>query len=681
MGASHTRPGSCRTPRDNLGKKRAVDNTYARWQGIGTASGHTVTGPTRLAVVDEVAYRETHGARPGTGGGAGEVRAVVQSVLDREKAQPPVRARRRRRKAPRARTIAERLDALRDSRWGDVLLAVALFGVALAIRWPYLLRLPHFTDETVEIDWALRIWRGEILPLTASDRYYGPLHPYIVAGCLWLFGPSIALPRAIVMVFGALTVALTYLLGRVVVGRGVGVLAAGLLATAPQHILVNSHIAWQNATTPFYATLTFLALSRYLNTGLAPARPGVAARAAPRWPAGGWLILAGVAYGLTLHTHPGTIVLAPALALAFVTAVWRARAWHVVRTRWLWLAPLAGLLAYSPVLLYNLTNNLAGVRRVQTRRSYAYETALSWEKYRQNMGDLWLELLRMISNPMRIPEVRWHYLTSPHLLLLIGSCALGIGLLIRRGPTLPAWALLSTSLLLPAFNRAYGQTWDRYMLTGRYVTFLLPLAYLAVATALLFLVERLLRALPTRWRQPRPTLLALGVAAALLALLVAYPLRPLSRYYTHEAAKDPANASFLATVAFVRARHEPHVPVIIGRMLASIDLKDGTNAREVFAMLLDLDRIPHISPRNTSVEIARFTAASTPGQPATLPLIIMMRDECHRLGGALPFYRVSERYQLRELYWALPSYYAVYQPTPDGGPGGCEPEPGSPLAR
>ena len=69
-----------------------------------------------------------------------------------------------------------------------------------------------------------------------------------------------------VMVFGALTVALTYLLGRVIAGRLVGVLGAALLAAAPQHIIVNSHIAWQNATTPFYATLTFLALTIYLKS-------------------------------------------------------------------------------------------------------------------------------------------------------------------------------------------------------------------------------------------------------------------------------------------------------------------------------------------------------------------------------------------------------------------------------
>jgi 4-amino-4-deoxy-L-arabinose transferase-like glycosyltransferase len=142
------------------------------------------------------------------------------------------------------------------------------------------------------------------------------------------------------MVFGALTVALTYLLGRALGGRVAGVIGAGLLATAPQHIIVNSHIAWQNSTTPFYAVLTFLSLTRYLNAlrGRQQGDGTVLLSDTPLAPSfrngGFWLLLAGFCYGLTLHTHPGTIVLAPALALTFLAVVWRARAWHVFRTPW-----------------------------------------------------------------------------------------------------------------------------------------------------------------------------------------------------------------------------------------------------------------------------------------------------------------------------------------------------------
>ena len=610
----------------------------------------------------------------------------------------PARARkRRRRRKDRVGVLLGALAQFFASRRGDALLVLLLFLGALAIRWPYLLRLPHFTDETVEIQWALAIARGEIFPLTASDRYYGPLHPYLVAAAHQLFGPSIWLPRAIVMVFGALTVALTYLLGRALAGRVVGLIGAGLLATAPQHIIVNSHIAWQNSTTPFYATLTFLALTLYLNaergTRNAELRPvgsrGVVPTIEPKYSAAApaatgfrvprsafWLLLAGFCYGLTLHTHPGTIVLAPALALTFLLVVWRARAWRVLRTPWPWLAPVAGVVAYSPVLIYNLTNNLAGVERVQTRRNYAYETQLTWEKYWQNQGDLWLELARIVSNPMRIPAERAHYLTSPFMLLMVGLSLVGIGLLAWRRQPLPLCALLCTALIMPAFNKAYGQTWDRYMLTGRYVTFLLPLAFIAAGVAILALLGLLARVVPGEWQRPTPRRVLVVAAGVVLTLLILYPLQPLSRYYTHEAAKDPANASFLATIAFLRETRAPRTPIVIGRLLAKVDLKDGADAREIFDVLLDLEPMPHTSPQDTRAGIEQIVASVAPGDTEALPLIIMMRDECWQMPDRRPFQRVSERYRLRELYPTLPSYYAVYRYVPPGEPGNCMPATG-----
>jgi 4-amino-4-deoxy-L-arabinose transferase-like glycosyltransferase len=264
-------------------------------------------------------------------------------------------------------------------------------------------------------------------------------------------------------------------------------------------------------------------------------------------------------------------VLAPALALTFLLVVWRARAWRVLRTPWPWLAPVAGVVAYSPVLIYNLTNNLAGVERVQTRRNYAYETQLTWEKYWQNQGDLWLELARIVSNPMRIPAERAHYLTSPFMLLMVGLSLVGIGLLAWRRQPLPLCALLCTALIMPAFNKAYGQTWDRYMLTGRYVTFLLPLAFIAAGVAILALLGLLARVVPGEWQRPTPRRVLVVAAGVVLTLLILYPLQPLSRYYTHEAAKDPANASFLATIAFLRETRAPRTPIVIGRLLAKVD--------------------------------------------------------------------------------------------------------------
>ena len=558
---------------------------------------------------------------------------------------------------------------------GELVLVLALFAFALATRWPYLLRLPHFTDETVEMGWALEIWRGERLPLTASDRYYGPLHAYIVAACFWIFGPSILLPRAIVLVFGALTVALTYFLGRELAGRWAGLLGAALLATAPQHIIVNSHVAWQNSTTPFYTTLCFLLLVRALRLlhaeAAQPPAPdtqhsALSTQHSRPWARGGpTLVAAGFAYGLVLNTHPGTIVLAPALAATVLYTVWRRRLWSVFRAPWPYLAPLAGVVAYGPVLYHNLFEEyLAGVVRVQTRRNYAYEMDPSWASYRENARDLLFELGRMVSNPMRIPEQPLHYLTSPYLVLMTALWVAGLALLLRRGQALPLFALLSTLLIMPRFNHAYGVNGDRYMLTGRYVTFLLPLAFIAVALAALTLAATILRALPRSWRGlPARGPLAV-VPAILLPLLVLYPLQPLARYYTHEAAKDPANASFLATIRLINEARGPRTPVLIDDYLSKVDLKDGAAAHEILAYLMLLDGIPHEIVKDPRTELLRRAPALDPHDREALPLVVMMRDRCFPMREEVPLQRISERYRLRELYWTLPSYYAVYRYDP-----------------
>src|SRR3954454_4931341 len=155
-------------------------------------------------------------------------------------ARRPERGPKARSRAKRRRSLRSYLAVVRPVE-AEALLVLALFGFAMVMRWPNLMRLPHFTDEIGEIRWTLGILHGEHFPLTAQVKYFGPVHHYIVALCFWIFGPSLTLPRTIVCVIGALTVVLTYLIGREVAGWRVGALGAALLATLPQHIVVNSH--------------------------------------------------------------------------------------------------------------------------------------------------------------------------------------------------------------------------------------------------------------------------------------------------------------------------------------------------------------------------------------------------------------------------------------------------------
>src|SRR3954447_9705298 len=157
-------------------------------------------------------------------------------------------------------------------RIGEVALVVGLVLVAALVRWPNVQVLPPFTDETEE---ALRAWaivQGDLRPLVNVDSYIGALWSYVVAAGLVVFGRNAEVPRLASLVAGALTVGVTYLLGRRLFGRQAGLLAALLLAANAAHVLVSSHVAWSNCATPLFTTLAFWLTHRALDrpSGISP---------------------------------------------------------------------------------------------------------------------------------------------------------------------------------------------------------------------------------------------------------------------------------------------------------------------------------------------------------------------------------------------------------------------------
>lgn len=549
----------------------------------------------------------------------------------------------------------------------EALTVVALVGLALVARLPGLQTIPQFTDEINENRFALQIARGEHFPLTALDPYFGPLHAYLLAALFKLFGPQIALPRLLVMALGAATVAATYLLGRELAGRAAGALAAAFLATSPQHILINSHVAWQNSTLPLYSTLCLWACARAIG---AVSPPGARATAAFARPLG----LAGFCFGLTLLVHPGAIVLVPAIGLALLIAVRRRRAWSLLRAPTPYLALLAALAAYSPILVYNLTHNLIGLRRVLDDRDYVYETSPSWASYRANLIELALQLLRMIGAPTQLPERPSGYLTSPGIILAAALCLAGLVVLARRGHWLPALVLLGTVAIMPRYLKAYVVPGVYHMALARYVAFLLPVLAVAAAVATLAAVGAVARA-TTRLRVPgrrpaaprlRPVTLALS--AALIAALLTAPLLALRAFYAEAARLDPANRTFATLLAELRAQRgdDAATPVLIDRYLDRIAFDQGINAGDAIAYLLDLQGIPYRAVDDLPGAVRALAAAN----PAARPLVIAMRDRCWRVRDEVSLLRVGDRLRLRELYRDVPSYFAVYRYAPER-PGGC----------
>ena len=320
----------------------------------------------------------------------------------------------------------------------------------------------------------------------------------------------------------------------------------------------------------------------------------------------------------------------------------------------------AALVAYSPVLIYNLTNGLAAVGKVASSRNYAYESDPSWTSSGRNLRELVYALLRLISNPFRIPETFVGYVTSPYLLLMAGLCLGGITILARRGQVLPLCVLIGTLVAMPRFNRAYGgadadQIGDRYLLTGRYITYFLPLADIAIAVAVIVLFTAAWRALPRRWRDP-----AIALPVVLVPLLVLYPLQPLNRYYTHEGAKDPNSASFLAAVAAIDAARGPRTPVWIDKQFEKTLLNDGSQALDVLDYLLTLNQVPHRIVDDPEQELRRVTPTLDPTDRESHPIVVMSRDRCWPLRGQIAMERISDTLLLNELF----RYFAVYRYSP-----------------
>ena len=226
----------------------------------------------------------------------------------------------------------------------DSVLLLGLGLLALALRLPEYQHIPAFTDERNDIMVALRIARGEGLPLTNDPAYIGSLWNYVLAAAFWIVGESLLVPRTVVLVVGVLGVLAAYPLGRRWGGRWGGALTALLVATSAGHIAFTSRVAWSHSTTPLFVTIGTWAL-----VSAAGRRGRVSA---------GRLVLAGLAWGLAFQTHPTVLALLPGLAIFVVL-----RRRPLLASRWLYVAALLFVFVNLNLLIYNLRDRLRLDRR------------------------------------------------------------------------------------------------------------------------------------------------------------------------------------------------------------------------------------------------------------------------------------------------------------------------------
>jgi 4-amino-4-deoxy-L-arabinose transferase-like glycosyltransferase len=121
---------------------------------------------------------------------------------------------------------------------GIAVVIVVLMGVGAYFR------LTHLTMVSPHVDEYLTVWAAQKIiehgyPLLPSGFIYlpGVLFSYLDALFIYLFGSSEGVARLPSLLIGLFSVPLIYLLGKRMFSRGVGLLAAALLAFSPEAIV------------------------------------------------------------------------------------------------------------------------------------------------------------------------------------------------------------------------------------------------------------------------------------------------------------------------------------------------------------------------------------------------------------------------------------------------------------
>jgi hypothetical protein len=428
--------------------------------------------------------------------------------------------------------------------------------IAVLTRLPNLFAIPAFTDEVEEVALGLDILRHGLRPLTNVDPYIGPLWNYLLAGALWLAGPSAGVPRAVMLVAGTLTVLLTYVLGRTLHGRRVGLLAATLLATSAVHTAVNSHVAWSNCVTPLFTTAGLLLLARALRAD----RPRL-------------LVPTGLLFGIAFHTHPTAL---PVLVGGALAVLVQRRGWLV--GPWPYLAAALAIASNANLIVYNLqTAGRTFSYAAEVQDSYVRETGES-ASYADRLGDLLLGLVRAIGGLLDRHATLLDYTREPLLWIAGGLTLLGLLLALRHRSWLPVLVVASTIVILPLVNPKYDP-----ILNGRYLATILPLCLIWVGLALEWLAWRrspfgLTRAANATIGRAGARLAGaagVGVAAVLATALVVGSLGSLARYYDDVRENARTGERILEVVQTAKSSGQRAQPVVLDQRLDKVALGPG----------------------------------------------------------------------------------------------------------
>ena len=399
-------------------------------------------------------------------------------------------------------------------KW-DLLTAGALSLGAALVRMPYLALIPVFEDEIAETVFALNIRLGEFMPLVDNDAYRGALFSYLLAAWLRVFGSTPIAPHIFIMILGALTVGLTFLLARALgLSRPWAAFVGLLMLANPYHILISSHYANSSYSFPYFGTLFLVALA------LAVKRES-----------GSWLVAAGALLGLALQTNPVPAIMLPGVAVWFLV---QRKPAISLRTRWPYLAAAALLLAYSPVIVYNLQTGLISLTAAK-EQTYVWQWSSSLSAYAHNLVGLAQQLGRQVSGVLEGAEDLRTWLGLPF--LFSAWAVTGLLYAAWRGISLPVLAVGSQVLIMPWLSNYYGAP-----NTTRFTNHLTPLMVVAMGV----LARDAWALVRVRLRKPILGQVIVWPVGILLVAISLWPLTLLFSYYNHQIAAGQTNAPYFA---------------------------------------------------------------------------------------------------------------------------------------
>jgi 4-amino-4-deoxy-L-arabinose transferase-like glycosyltransferase len=187
--------------------------------------------------------------------------------------------------------VAGRLASLSVSHVVDASLVVLGVSAAALLRVWQINRLGFNSDEAVYAGQAASIANdADLKPFFPIFRAH-PLLFQTILSLGYRYGTGDLFARLLADVFGAGTIVVTFLTGRLLYGRRAGVIAALLLALMPYHVVVSRQVLLDGPMT-FFATLTLFLVALALVTG----RPA-------------WIYAAGAAMGLTVLGKETAILL------------------------------------------------------------------------------------------------------------------------------------------------------------------------------------------------------------------------------------------------------------------------------------------------------------------------------------------------------------------------------------